>query len=122
MIRNRPYLEAVPAYYAKTDDGRCVPFIISLLFYSKEGKIWFPPAVERAINRAIEITQREGLATATITDKDTFTLTAKRYLERAMTIPGAIVLLSCQSPETAERLMQFLNTHYHLSLVKEIAP
>ncbi|MCC7005936.1 MAG: hypothetical protein IT497_04755 [Ottowia sp.] len=121
-MRNRPYIEAIPAYYAKTDDGRCVPFIIALLFYNKAGKICFPPAVERAINKTIEVTQREGLATATITDKDAFTLTAKRYLERAMTIPGAIVLLSCQSPETAERLMQFLNTNYQLSLVREVAP
>ena len=36
-----------------------------------------------------------------------------------MAIKGVIVLFRCQSPETAERLMQYLNTTYQLTLVRE---
>ena len=118
-MRERHYLEAVPAYYATTADGRTVPFIVSLLLYDTDKKPRITPAVEKSIDRTIEITGHEGLATAIISDGDSFPNTARRYLERAMAINGAIVLFRCQSPETAERLMQYLNMTYQLTLVRE---
>ncbi len=115
----RTYLEAVPAYHATAKDGRTVPFIITLLLYDAAKKPRITPAVEKSINRTIEITGREGLATAIIADNDFFPLIARRYMERAMGLKGAIVLFRCQSPETAERLMQYLDATYSLALVRE---
>ena len=113
------YLEAVPAYFATTGEGRSVPFIVSLLLQDASGQARIPPAVEKSIDRTIEITGREGLATAVIADDHAFSLTARRYLDRALDIPGVIVLFRCQSPETAERLMHYLSTIYELTLVRE---
>lgn len=118
-MREQPYLEAVPAYHATTDDGRTVPFIVSLLLVDADQQPRITPAVEKSIDRTIDITGRDGLATAIIADDDAFSLTARRYIERAMGIAGAIVLFRCQSPETAERLMQYLSETYTLSLVQE---
>lgn len=118
-MSEKTYLEAVPAYHATATDGRTVPFIITLLLYDVEKKPRITPAVEKSINRTIEITGREGLATAIIADNDSFPLTARRYMERAMGIKGVIVLFRCQSPETAERLMQDLDATYSLTLVRE---
>jgi hypothetical protein len=115
----RPNLDAVPAYHAATTDGCTVPFIVSLLLYDADQKPRITPAVEKSIDRTIEITGREGLATAIIADNDSFPLTARRYMERAMEIDGAIVLFRCQSPETAERLMQYLDATYRLTLVRQ---
>ncbi|MNJ34112.1 hypothetical protein D3C77_288110 [compost metagenome] len=116
-----PKLEAVPAYHATTKDGRTVPFIIAILLYDQEQKPRLIPAVERAIDRAIEVTGREGLARATIRENDNLYDTASTYLERAMAIDGAIVLFRCETPELCERLMGHLNTHYTLSMVQEQA-
>ncbi|CAH2813267.1 MAG: FIG00459550: hypothetical protein [Candidatus Burkholderia crenata] len=89
------------------------------MLYDADKKPRITPAVEKYIDRTIEITGREGLATAIIADNDSFPLTARRYMEQAMEIDGAIVLFRCQSPETAERLMQYLDVTYKLTLVKE---
>jgi hypothetical protein len=113
------HLTAVPAYHATGADGGTVPFIISLLLYDAEQKPRITPAVEKSIDRTIEITGREGLATAIIADDASFSSTARVYLERAMQIAGAIVLFRCQSPETAERLMQYLASTYTLTLVRK---
>ena len=118
-MREPPYLSAVPAYHAIGADGATVPFIISLLLFDSEQKPRITPAVEKSIERTIEITGREGLGTATIADDACFPSTARVYLERAMKIAGAIVLFRCQSPETAERLMQYLASTYTLTLVRE---
>lgn len=120
-MHDRPYLEAVPAFHATATDGRTVPFIVSLLLHDMHNKPRLTPAVEKSIDRTIEITGREGLATAIIADDDPFPRTAGRYLERAMGIKGAIVLFRCQSPETAERLMQYLHATYRLALVRKPA-
>lgn len=117
-MADREYLEAVPAYHATAADGRSVPFIVSLLLYDGANRPRTTPAVERSIDRTIEITGREGLALAIIADDDELPATACRYIERAMTIAGAIVLFRCQSPETAERLMQHLDAQFHLTLVQ----
>ena len=112
------YLEAVPAYHATAPDGRTVPFIVSLLLQDSNNKPRITPAVERSINRTIDITGREGLALAIIAADDEMPTTARRYIERAMGIPSAIVLFRCQSPETAEHLMQHLHAEYQLTLVQ----
>jgi len=116
-----PKLEVVPAYHATTADGRTVPFIIAILLYDQEGKPRLTPAVERSIDRTIEVTGRVGLARATIRESDNLYDTASKYLERAMGLDGAIVLFRCESPELCERLMGHLNTHYSLSMVQEQA-
>ncbi len=118
-MSDEKYIEMVPAYYAETADGRMVPFIISLLLYDADKRPRITPAVERSIDRTIDITERNGLATAIVADDIAFSLGVRRYLERAMSLPGAIALFRCQLPETAERLMQYLSTEYTLSLVRE---
>ncbi|CAH2810590.1 MAG: FIG00459550: hypothetical protein [uncultured Caballeronia sp.] len=124
-MQERVYLEAVPAYHAAAPDGRTVPFIVLLLLllllHYADNKPRITPAVERSIDRTIDITGREGLALAIIAADDEMPATARRYIERAMGIPGAIVLFRCQSPETAERLMQHLHAEYQLTLVQEPA-
>ncbi|MCS6428069.1 hypothetical protein [Burkholderia thailandensis] len=120
-MQERVYLEAVPAYHATAPDGRTVPFIVSLLLHDADNKPRITPAVERSIDRTIDITGREGLALAIIAADDEMPATARRYIERAMGIPGAIVLFRCQSPETAEHLMQHLHAEYQLTLVQEPA-
>jgi hypothetical protein len=117
-----PQLSAVPAFYATTTDGRTVPFIIAVLLYDAENQPRITPAVEASINRTIEITAREGLAMATIYERDNLYDTASKYLERAMNLVGAIVLFRCETPELCERLMGHLNTHYELSLIQEPEP
>lgn len=114
-----PQLEAVPAYHATTIGGRTVPFIIAILLYDSEGNPRLTPAVERSIDRTIDVTGREGLARATIRESDNLYDTASKYLERAMDLDGAIVLFRCESPELCERLMAHFNTHYTLSMVQE---
>lgn len=118
-MRERVHLDAVPAYHATAPDGRTVPFIVSLLLHDADNKPRITPAVERSIDRTIDITGREGLALAIIADNDELPGTACRYMERAMGVPGAILLFRCQSPETAERLMQHIHTKYRLTLVRQ---
>lgn len=115
----KKYIEMVPVYYARMPDGRMVPFIVSLLLYDVHRSPRITPAVESSINRTIDITGRNGLAISTVADDVAFSVVAARHLERAMGIPGAIVLFRCQFPETAERLMQYLSAKYTLSLVRE---
>ena len=74
--------------------------------------------MEQSINRTVEITGREALAQAIIADDDDPAI-AQRFLQRAARLePQAIVLFRCQSPETAERLMQYLHSACSLSLVQ----
>ncbi len=117
-MSERKYLDAVPAYLATATDGRTAPFIVSLLMYDAAKKLRLTSAVEASINRTVDLTGREGLATAIIADNDPFPSTVIRYMERAMSF-GAIVLFSCQSPGTAERLMQHLDANYRLTLIRE---
>lgn len=117
--RDASPLKAVPAYYARSPMGWSVPFIVSLLLYDGQHRPRIPPAVEQSINRTVEITGREGLAQAIIADDDDPAI-ARQFMERAARLkPQAIVLFRCQSPETAERLMQYLHSAYSLSLVQE---
>ena len=118
--RDAPFLKAVPAYYATMPEGgAAVPFIVSLLLYDEQRRPRIPPAVERSINRTVEITGREALAQAIIADDDDPAI-ARQFIERAARLdPQAIVLFRCQSPQAAERLMQYLHSVYSLSLVQE---
>lgn len=113
-------LEAVPAYYATARDGRRVPFITTLLFYDANGRRRITPAVEKSIDRLIDITGRQGVATAIIMDGVSLPLDMSKYLERAMDTAGVIALFLCQSEAAAERVMQYLDTNYCLTLVRTI--
>jgi hypothetical protein len=119
MFENRQ-IEAAPAYYAAMG-GTTIPFIVSLLLQDNQGKPRLTPAVEKTLDRTVTITGREGAVIAIIADDDPLERLVPGYLERTMKIDGAILLLLCQYPETAERLMQFLHCHYGLSLVREKA-
>lgn len=110
-------LDAVPAYYAVDADGRSVPFIVSLLLHDQGGCPRLTPAIEAAINCTVEITDREGLITAIISERDTITHVTS-IVGRAMTIEGAILLFRCQNAETAEALMLCMDDRYSLSLVR----
>ena len=71
-----------------------------------------------AINRTVEITKREGLVVAVVSEQDTKSSLA-RVVERAMEIEDAILLFRCQNAETAEALMQCMDQLFDLSMVKE---
>jgi hypothetical protein len=111
--------EAVPAFYAVGKDGRSTPFIVSLAWRDSEGKRRIPPAVEKAIDRTVDATGREGLAMAAIDGGADAACRVKRHLERAMGMGGAIVLFLCRDPETAEETMRHIRSEYGLSLVVE---
>lgn len=110
-------IQVVPAYWATLPGGQSVPFIVSLLFYDAQGRPRIPPAVERSIDRTVEIAGREVLGQAIIADDDDLSR-AEHLLQRAAKA-GAIALFRCQSPETAERLMQHLHATCSLRLVQK---
>lgn len=112
-------LHAVPAYWAGDVKGNRVPFIVSLLLYDQSGVARITPAVERSINRTVELTGREGLATATVSNDEDMAGTVGRWIERALAMPDVIVLFRCQSGDCAERLMNYLHGAYALALVRE---
>ena len=114
-----PDLTAVPAYLAEDKNGGCVPFIISLRLFDQEGNARLTPAVENSINKTIEITGREGVAHGVMSTAADIESKAGAYLKRAMSIPGAIVLFRCDTPELCEQLMTHLNTLFSLRLVQE---
>ncbi|WP_029000932.1 hypothetical protein [Azohydromonas australica] len=112
-------LEVVPAYWASNSSGQSVPVIVSLLLFDDEHKPRLLPAVEASINRAVDATGRVGLATATVADADELGTSLGRWMLRAITMPGVIVLLRCQSAECAQRVMDWLHATYTLSLVRD---
>ncbi|MET3132779.1 hypothetical protein AAKU55_003059 [Oxalobacteraceae bacterium GrIS 1.11] len=111
-------LEAVPAYFATDAENHRVPFIVSLLLRDREGRPRITPAVEAAIDRTVEITGRDGLVTAIVSEQDEIN-SVKRIVRRSMAIDGAILLFRCQNAETAEALMRCLDDLFSLSLVRE---
>lgn len=112
-------IQAVPAYWVTSPGGQSVPFIVSLLFRDAQGRPRIPPAVEQSIDRTVEITGREALAQAIIADDDDPAIARKFIARAAELVPQAIVLFRCQSPQTAERLMQHLHAECSLRLVQK---
>lgn len=110
----------IPAYFAKTAGGGCVPFIVTLMLVDRDNKARLPPAVEQSIDRTLAITSREGVATSSVWADTALPTTVPQHMARAMKMPDAIVLFRCQTPELAEQLMTFLSENYQLSLVKEL--
>jgi len=115
-----PGIEVVPAYWAADADGNRVPFIVSLLFYDQAGVARIAPAVERSIDKTVELTGRVGLATATVSNDEDMACTVGRWIARALAMPNVIVLFRCQSAACAERLMNYLHGAYALALVREV--
>ncbi len=111
-------LEAVPAYYAGGAGGNSIPFIVALLLHDSAGRPVLTPAVEAAINRTAEITNRDGLIIAIVTEQDT-RATVANVVGRAMKIDGAILLFRCQNGEVAEALMLCMSQLFDVKLVKE---
>jgi hypothetical protein len=109
----------VPAYWAAGANGHRVPFIVSLLLYDQGGAARITPAVERSIDKTIELTGRVGLATVTVADNEDMAASVGRWVERALAMPEVIILFRCQSVESAERLMNHLHGAYALALVRE---
>lgn len=114
-----PELKVVPAYWASTATGHSVPFVVSLLLFDCEQRPKLLPAVEASINRTVDATGCDGLATVTVMDADDLPKTLGRAMARAITMPGVIVLVRCQSAEGAERVMNWLHNAYTLSLVRD---
>lgn len=115
-----PELKVVPAYWASTATGHSVPLVVSLLLFDREQKPRLAPAVEASINRTVDATGREGLATVTVMDADDLSKTLGRAMARAVVMPGVIVLVRCQSAEGAERVMNWLHNSYTLALVRDV--
>lgn len=110
---------AVPAFWVEASPSRRVPVVVSLYLVDATGVSRLPPSVERAIDRTVELTGRQGLATATVLDEANAAVVAGRALERAMVMSDVIVLFRCQSVEGSERLMNHLNDAYRLTLIRE---
>jgi len=112
-------LEAVPAFYAERErDGLRVPFIISLRMCDSEGRARLVPAVEKSINRTVEITGRVGLLTDDITAPIGKAEIISK-IERAMRIKGAILLLNCATDSIAEQVMNHISDGFNLKLIRE---
>ncbi len=111
-------LDAVPAYYAIDAGKRCVPFIVSILLLDREGRSRITPVVKAAIDRVVEITGRDGLVTAIISELDD-RRTVERVVGRSMAIDGGILLLRCQNAETAEALMLCVVELFEVTLIQE---
>ena len=119
---NATEMKVVPAYFAKSDAGDPVPFIVTLMLVDADYKPALPPAVEASINRTVEITGAEGVAFANVYDTDDLRAVATRSINRTRGLKDlAIVLFRCQSAPTAEQLMTVLNDSYELALVKDSA-
>jgi hypothetical protein len=112
-------MQWVPAYYAENSEGQRVPFVIALMLTGEDGRMVLPPAVEASIDRTIDITGSEGVAYADLYDHYRLEAVVPAHVDRAMRVPGAMVLLRCQSPETAEKAMTTLAAQYVISLVRE---
>jgi len=110
--------DTVPGYWAEASERRRVPFVVTLYLVDGHGVARLPPAVERVLDRTVEITGREGLAITNVLDVPGALAAAGRALERAMGMSGVIVLFRCQSLEGSERLMNFLHGAYSLSLLR----
>jgi hypothetical protein len=110
---------AVPAYWATGANGNRVPFIVSLLLYDHGGRARITPAVERSIDKTIELTGRAVLATGTVADDEDMAASVGRWVERALAMPDVIILFRCQGADCAERLMNYLHGVYALTLVRE---
>jgi len=110
---------AVPAFWVEASASRRVPVVVSLYMVDAAGVARLTPAVERAIDRTVEITGRQGLATATVLNESNAEMAAGRALERAMVMSDVIVLFRCQSVEVSERLMNHLSDAYTLTLLRE---
>jgi hypothetical protein len=109
-------LVAVPAYMATAPDGRCVPFIVSLLLYDQNKRPRIPPAVEQAIDRTMDITKRQGLITTIVSDDD-HPKKIRQMVETAMGVEDSILLFRCQSTHTAEQSMRLLSKMFRLTLI-----
>lgn len=110
-------LDTVPAYYATNAEGCRIPFIVGMLLRDQNGAGRLTPAIEAAINRTVEITGRQGLVTAIMSERDT-RASVVGIVNKAMAIDGAILLFRCQNAETAEALMRCMDEAYQLSLVR----
>ncbi len=121
-VQNHQSLLKVPVYWVSDisqGTPRSVPVVVSMLFANAQGVVKITPAVQGSIDKTVEVTQRQGLATAILTDADDLHTTVDRWLQRAFAMPDVIVLLCCQSADAAQRLMAHLQRKYVLSLVRE---
>ncbi len=116
MLDKSRYIDEVPAY-SVTYRNHDIQFLVSILFLDNQSKPTLTPAVKKALDRIVDITGKDGLAIATISNDDAKERIVPIYLERVTKLHGAILLFCCQSPETTEHLMQFLHGHYRLRLI-----
>lgn len=119
MMFNESEMKRVPAYFAENHQGERIPFIVALMMLDDQHQPVLPPAVAASVDKTLGITGAQGVALANIFDRDVPGTVVPRYLDRAMGIPGALVLFRCESPETAERVMGVIDGSYTLSLVKD---
>lgn len=108
----------VPSFWIEAGPNRRIPCVASLYMVDRDGVGRLPPAVERAIDRVVDVTGRSGLAMAWVLDVPNGPSSALRQLERVIAVPDLIVLFRCQSVECSERLMNLLHETYTLSLLR----
>lgn len=112
-----PSETSVPAYYATFGTQR-IPFLVSLAFIDQHSRIQLVPALKRAIDRTVEVTGRQGLATTVVADTDILRDVARQRLTQMCVLPDMILLFLCQSSDTMDRLMAHLHAAFPLSLVR----
>ncbi|WP_241136775.1 hypothetical protein [Achromobacter insuavis] len=112
---------SVPAYYAMFGRQR-VPFLVAPLFVSPQARLQLTPAMKRALDRTVEITGRQGLATAIVSNEANIQALARNCIGQVSLLHDVILLFLCQSEEKSERLMAHLYDTYQLQLVTEPPP
>lgn len=118
-----PNLEAVPAYWAARAGQQSIPFIISLRLVDQQGLAKLTPAVERSIDRTLQITARGGVAHGVIDSMQAIAQKAEKYIARVSNLGvPALVLFRCNTPELAERLMTYLSERYTVTMIQEQDP
>lgn len=115
------HIESVPAFYAMNQHGKKQAFIVSIMFFDAQRQPRLTPAVESAINKTIEITGLDCLATANILAEHAGFHLKERLstlMDKAFRLEKTIVLFLCATPELCEATMKTLNACYKLSMVK----
>ncbi len=116
-MSDKSYITAVPAYRVCLD-GLAVPLIVGIYLEDNTGKQVLVPSLTNSIDLTVQITNIEGLAHARIKRFSDIGALVPSYLSGVARAGSAILLLLCDTAEIAEGVMQYINEHYDLSLVK----
>lgn len=101
----------------QTGTSEPLPLVVSIITLNESGEAQPLPAVQRAIDRTVEATGKEGLIQARIIDRDRVEELVPFYVKKGWEHKDAILLLQCLNAELAEEVMQCIGRRYRLALI-----